>query len=215
LEGIRHIQEPIFQKAMDTLLATARSVDEAAAKMEFWFNARMDQLSETYRRNIQYLSILVGALLVLVLNVDSLFVARTLWDDPALRATIAATAEAAVNSGELQQDVTPVPVDPAAEPDTGATFDEARNSIDQLLNLRLPIGWELAAVEGGCADPTANPAECNNARNLWNLLPGNNSSWLGIILWKIAGYAITVIAIAQGAPFWFELLNRLARGRAT
>lgn len=215
MEGIRHIQEPIFQKAMDTLLATARSVEEAAAKMEFWFNARMDQLSETYRRNIQYLSIFVGLFMVLLLNVDSLHVARTLWDDPALRATIAATAQASIDSGALQTDVTPVPVQPGAEPDTGEAFEEARNSIDQLLSLRLPIGWELTAVEGGCADPRVNPAECNNGRNLWNLAPGNNSGWLGMLLWKLAGYAITVIAIAQGAPFWFELLNRLARGRST
>ncbi len=215
LEGIRHIQEPIFQKAMDTLLATARSVDEAAAKMEFWFNTRMDQLSETYRRNIQYLSIVVGLLMVLTLNVDSLHVARTLWDDPALRATIAATAQASIDNDSLQPDLNPTPAEPGAEPNTGAAFNEARDSIDQLLTLRLPIGWELAEVEGGCADPSLNPTECNNPRNLWNLLPANNSSWLGMWVWKIVGYAITVIAIAQGAPFWFELLNRLARGRSS
>jgi hypothetical protein len=216
MEGIRHIQDPIFQKAMDTLLATARSVDEAAAKMEFWFNARMDQLSDTYRRNIQYLSILIGMLMAITLNVDSLHVARTLWDDPALRATIAATAQASIDNGTLQNDINAQP-QPGIEGETTSddALQAARNSIDELLNLRLPIGWELTAVEGGCATPSENPAECNNPRNLWNLLPTNNPDWLGMILWKLAGYAVTIIAIAQGAPFWFELLNRLARGRSS
>lgn len=219
LEGIRHIQEPIFQKAMDTLLATARSVDEAAAKMEFWFNTRMEQLSETYRRNIQYLSLFIGLLMALTLNVDSLHIARTLWNDPALRAAIAATAQANIESGRFQQGSTPTTPqfneETPSDTTTGELVNNAYNSISDLLNLRLPIGWEIIEVEGGCADPASNPAECSNSRNLWNLIPANNSDWLSLLMWKLGGYIITIIAIAQGAPFWFDLLNRLARGRSS
>jgi hypothetical protein len=216
LEGVRHIQDPVFQKAMDTLLATARSVEEAAAKLEFWFNARMDQLSENYRRNIQYLSLFVGVILVLLLNADSLHLARTLWADPAVRTTIAAAAAVSVQNSQPPV-TTPVPDDLSAitppTPTTDELTDSARATIDQLLNLRLPLGWELTAVESGCFGETRDAASCDNPRNLWNLAPANNPDWFGLLLRKLAGYIVTVIAIAQGAPFWFDLLNRIARGR--
>jgi hypothetical protein len=225
LEGIRHIEDPVFQKALDVLLATARSIEEAEAKIEFWFNARMEQLTETYKRNIQYLSLLIGLLLAVGLNVDSLQVATTLWNDPAIRATIAGIAQEQVQSGSLanqiqqtqqQQDLqaqTPADADaPPPSPDTGALVDAAQQTIEQLLNLRLPIGWEFNTVEAGCFLGAANDAQCRNTRNLWNLLPANNPDWLGLLWRKLLGYAITVVAVAQGAPFWFDLLNRLARG---
>lgn len=227
LEGIRHIQEPVFQKAMDVLLATARSLEEAEAKIEFWFNSRMEQLTETYKRNIQYLSLLVGVLLAIGLNVDSLNVASTLWSDPAIRTAIAAIAQEQVDSGALrseleqtQQQQEAVQAQATAAPDgetpagptTDQLVDEAQATIDQLLNLRLPIGWEFTPIDAGCFAPESAPPECRNGRNIWNLLPANNPDWLGLLWRKVLGYAITVIAIAQGAPFWFDLLNRVARG---
>jgi hypothetical protein len=231
LEGIRHIQEPVFQKALDTLLATARSVEEASAKLEFWFNTRMDQLSEVYRRNIQYLSLFIGLMLALLLNADSLHIARTLWEDPAVRVAISAAAQAAVQSGQLSSEIqqsqaqqnaiqgTPVPgADPAANPDVSQPSntdlaDEVRLTINQLLGLRLPLGWELTPVEG-CQTPEADTDLCSNPRNFWSFVPANNPDWFGLILRKLAGYIITIIAVAQGAPFWFDLLNRLARGNS-
>jgi hypothetical protein len=243
LEGIRYIQDPFFQKAMDTLLATAKSVEEAAVKVEGWFDTRMGQLSDTYKRNIQYLSLLIGLLLALFLNVDTLHVARTLWDDPYLRSAIADTATASLESGELQRQleesrrqlqdaqatlsappadpmVTPAPIDPNAPIDAQTAqqaeapnaTDEVRESIDNLLSLRLPVGWVLLPVEGGCFTDAVNAAECRDPRNLWNFLPGNNPDGFGIFIRKIIGIIITMIAVAQGAPFWFDLLNRLAHG---
>ncbi|MCA9905387.1 MAG: hypothetical protein KC547_16140 [Anaerolineae bacterium] len=221
LEGIRHIEDPVFQKAMDTLLATAHSVEEAAAKLEFWFNTRMEQLSDTYKRNIQYLSLIVGLLLAFILNADSLHVARTLWDDPALRDTLAATARESLSSGTLgteidqtqqQRDTLVTPEQTEQVPSNADLAQEAQSTIDQLLSLRLPIGWELTAVQGGCFQAGVNSEVCDNGRNMWNLLPANNPGWLGLIVRKILGYLITMVAVAQGAPFWFDLLNRLARG---
>ncbi len=49
-------------------------------------------------------------------------------------------------------------------------------------------------------------------RNLWLLDPANNPNWLGLIVRKLLGVVVTVIAIMQGAPFWFDLLQRLVRG---
>src|SRR5690606_37589352 len=161
LDGIRHIQNPVLQKALETLLASARSIEEAQDKIEFWFNSRMEQLSETYKKNIQYLSLIIGALLVILLNVDSLFVARALWDDPAVRETLVATARTQLESGQLEQSITEsqtsleqaqtppaVPEatsDPTSQGETSATSDavtesaqQVQDTVQSLLDLRLP-----------------------------------------------------------------------------
>jgi hypothetical protein len=236
LEGIRYIEDTTFRKAMETLLASARSLEEAEAKIEFWFNARMDQLSELYRRRLGILSLLVGMLLTVTFNIDSLYLARSLWDDPALRAAIAATAQQSIDSGRLQQqlqqsqealqfapdtqgtfDANAQAVDPRAEA-IGDTFNQVRtvsDSLFSLLNLRLPVGWDYIEIAAGCPQTDLIPDPCAETRNLWNLLPGNNPDWMGILVAKILGWLVTIVAISQGAPFWFDLLNRIARGRST
>jgi hypothetical protein len=35
---------------------------------------------------------------------------------------------------------------------------------------------------------------------------------LGLWVLKIFGIALTTIAVAQGAPFWFDLIRKLTRG---
>jgi hypothetical protein len=236
LDGVGRIGHPMFQKAMQTLLASARTVEEAAARVEFWFNARMEQLSERYRRHIQALSLLVGLLIALLLNVDTLYLARTLWDDPALRQTISLTAAQQVRTGQLQEQIQesraaldaaqaePTPAPPPAEgtapaPDTftaQAAQPENAASVEDtlftLLDLRLPIGWTFAPIAAGCPSQIL-PDPCADTRNLWTLLPGNTPGWAGALVLKLIGLLMTMIAVAQGAPFWFDLLNRLARGR--
>ena len=45
----------------------------------------------------------------------------------------------------------------------------------------------------------------------WNGLPDDPVAWLKMVL----GWAITIAAISLGAPFWFDLLSKVARLRGT
>ncbi len=90
---------------------------------------------------------------------------------------------------------------------------EAQESLQVLLDLQLPLGWEWQIVtdsmvrtslQAGLSDPRTNP------RNLWNFTQ-INGNWLGLLIQKIVGILASTIAAAQGAPFWFDLLNRLAK----
>jgi hypothetical protein len=90
---------------------------------------------------------------------------------------------------------------------------EAQETVQVLLDMQLPLGWEWQVVtpsliqkslELGLQDPRSNP------RNLWNLTQ-INGSWFGFVIQKIVGILAATIAAAQGAPFWFDLLNRLTK----
>jgi hypothetical protein len=287
LDGLRQVNDGAFKTALQVIVSSAQTVDQAQANIGTWFDQRMDQLSEAYKHNLTLLTLGIGLVLALLLNADSLQLARSLWEDPTLRdsvsqvvqATSAQIAQQAAQAAQEQQNLltaTPVPGNAAAESATGTSISaqavaqsasQITNTLTQLTSLNLPIGWEFTPVEGGCfintdankpavtatpegLSPTATalpptatateislsvtetvtptetastgqtpvigaaqqvivPAECASQRNLWLLLPGNSPDWFGSILRKLIGFAVTVIAIGQGAPFWFDLIRRL------
>ncbi|MFO7321395.1 MAG: hypothetical protein DIU68_006675 [Chloroflexota bacterium] len=251
LQGMRNVESPEFQRALDTLLKTARNIEEARLRLETWFDKSMEQVTETYRRLMQYISLGVGLALAILLNVDTLQLARTLWDDPAIRETLVIAADSALTTGELARQIeaattglaeaTPAPTQvlpdpndpggaadfiPDLTPQPAPTLEDQREAlldlgesaattaltIENLLSLRLPIGWHYTIVEETA--PLALGADpLTDTRNLWNYIPTNNpANWLGLFFRKLIGIALTTIAVSQGAPFWFDLMNRIARG---
>lgn len=240
LDGIRRITDDGFRSAMQTILITARNLDEARAKLSQWYDDNMDRVSAAYKDRVQLYSLAVGCAIAVILNVDALFLARTLWNDDALRASVAAAArefetpemENAASGAALYGPHDPAiyaimiaeetPEAPTATPsededtldDIIADAQEVDDTLQQLLDLNLPMGWQYVEITDamiqesralGISDPT------ENARNLWNFVPGNSDSWLWLWLQKLMGIAGTTLAIAQGAPFWFDILNRLTR----
>ena len=239
LAGIDEINDPAMRTALQTLVGPAHSLEEAEVRIESWFNSNMDRLSASYRRRMAWVSVLAGLLLAILLNADTLYMGRVLWTDPALRDALAASADLAANSGSLADSIaraernqdaqlpaaTPTPdangtfsanaqANPNGQPSTVDLAFQVGYALQDLLELRLPMGWTYEPVEGGCPQADSIPNPCNNGRNLWLLLPLGNPAWFTDLLIKAAGILITVIAIAQGAPFWFDLLGRIARGRA-
>jgi hypothetical protein len=92
---------------------------------------------------------------------------------------------------------------------------QVSDTVQKLIDLQLPIGWEYTPITqellatsqlAGLPDPR------NNLRNTWNFIPGNNPDWFTNLVRKIIGFAATMVAVAQGAPFWFDLLRRLSGG---
>ncbi len=214
LIGLKQVQNSFFQQALEAVLSSVKTLAEAEVKMEEWFNNSMTRVSEAYTRRMQYQSLLVGFLLALILNVDTLNLAATLWNDPALRQAVAVAAEQSAERAQ-RADI----ADPGSEQSADLTqsAQRAQATVEDLLDLRLPIGWEFTPPAAADNDSPAivevNPND--DLRDLSNLLPGYNPDWLGFLLRKIVGLGVTMIAIAQGAPFWFNLLNRLARGGRT
>ncbi len=75
---------------------------------------------------------------------------------------------------------------PAQAGEPSLTFQQIKDEINEL---GIPLGWSAATVP-------ANP----------------DLSWL---LQKIIGILATVFAISQGAPFWFDMLNKVTNLRST
>lgn len=208
--GIRQINNPYFKEAMLTVLSTSQDLGQAKEKLKQWFNDGMDRVSDTFSRNLRWISLTVGLLIAVVLNVDALYIARTLWNDPALRAGVVAAA-AAADIEAMQTSVTEADDAAAAEDVDLETISEAaeaaRETLTLILDLRLPLGWNGDDLSGNPDDPRV-----GDARYFWNYNPANYEHWLGLVFLKLVGLLGTAIATAQGAPFWFGLLRQLSGG---
>jgi hypothetical protein len=94
--------------------------------------------------------------------------------------------------GAAERRVTLVRPAPAGDDTTEA--DRLRSAYNDVAGLGLPIGWSRTAPP---TDPRAIPATFGD----WML--------------KVLGILLTAFAISQGAPFWFDLLNKFMVVRST
>ncbi|MBN2386662.1 MAG: hypothetical protein JXB85_06540 [Anaerolineales bacterium] len=214
---------PELKATLTTLLQNAETVAEkgeqavAAARtsVEGWFNNAMDRLSGAYKRKAQLVSFIIGIAFALLLNVDSINIATSLWREPTLRQAIVAQADQYL-------DVTAeIVTDTGESADINLSISDLK---DQLAFLTLPFGWHTAPFDTGgkqCAyiplsanqvigfpsvDSNGN-AICKQIDNIPIDLPG----WLS----KVFGILISGFAAAQGAPFWFDLLRKMVNVRGT
>ena len=183
----------------------------ARKNVEDWFDDAMTRLSGWYKRKAQLSAFLIGLFLAILLNVDSIQVASSLWREPTLRQQLVAQAEA------YAKNTTTLPANgDGSQPTYGKTVAELQ---DQLKSLSIPFGWEtkayvLQAGESCRIIPVGNNAiwgmgsgdVCKQVSNA----PVDATGWLS----KIAGILISAIAAAQGAPFWFDVLKRLVNVRS-
>ena len=88
--AIAAIGNPQLQKALQGMADRAGGdLNKLRAEISEWFDDGMDRLSGIYKRRIQVWSFVIALLLCVVLNIDSLRIAKTLWEEPAVAASIA------------------------------------------------------------------------------------------------------------------------------
>jgi hypothetical protein len=160
-----------------------------------WIDKSLTVAGESYKRNIVWLSFGLGIFVAVAFNIDTLRVTERLYQDKDLRdqATMMATTIVQSATPELPEKCAKLKA--AKEPLTAEC-----ETVDALLNAvakrndslgKLPIGW-----------------------NDWthfseSAIPGGNWDW--VRAW--VGWLLTAMAVSLGAPFWFDLLNKLVNVR--
>ncbi len=169
-------------------------VDEAGGDLEklkknitTWFDSSMQRVSGWYRRKVETIILVIAILVSFVVGIDSILVAKTLWANPALRAMAVAAAEKAVND--------PPPGLPTQPPAQGS--QPAARSLDQVAGDMKTLQTQLDALE------------LPRVPYIWG---DNFVDWL---MAHFFGFIITSVALSLGAPFWFDLLNKLVSLRSS
>jgi len=191
--------------------------------LESWFEETMDRASTWYKKHIQFILFFVGLAISIAFNVDTLKIIERLEKDPKLRQQL-------VQQGEAFQDAHP-------DLDKKLLLQESENNRflahhskneilenDSLRNKRLTDSLELAnylelkAKRDKLFDQ-ANLLIKNDINHVHHSLglgweTYDSSSFLGIF-YSMVGWMVTALALSLGAPFWFDLLNRLMKLRGS
>ncbi|MBV9812346.1 MAG: hypothetical protein JO326_06315 [Acetobacteraceae bacterium] len=109
-------------------------IDALRAHLERWFDDAMDRLSGIYARISQYTMLVLGVVLALAMNVDSVRMARTLWLDAPLQDGASVQLVAAATAAASQPNFRP---------------DGVKDALHQIQALPLPIGWSGESAPGG------------------------------------------------------------------
>ncbi len=174
---------PLKSSLVSILKTANNNLDTARKNIEDWYDSTMYRSTVIYQRNMWGFSLLLGVTIAVSLNVDTIAVGTNLWHDSALRTAVASAAAKYVTDGKQQDAYT------------------------QINSINLPIGWQVAAAPAGAPailGRTFTPID-------WTTRSPEQSARFGDYFSKLAGWLITALAAAQGAPFWFDLLRKLTQ----
>jgi hypothetical protein len=183
-------QSNIRDVLLTQISAANGDLDKLRTGLAMWFDSAMDRVGGLYKRNLQFISVVVGIALSILFNADSLSVSRALWQDPALRASMVAEAQRKID--DARKNPPPAQTQPAS--DATATPDPAAEQLkiaESLANVRAAYDNANAALE-----PLPIGWHGTEFASFWE--------WLT----RPMGWLVTGLAVSLGAPFWFDLLSK-------
>jgi hypothetical protein len=172
-------------------------------KVENWFDSSMVRISGTLKKRYSRPATLIVAIIITVfLNADSISLSKYLYSNPEARAKIAMQAYNTSKDTNLIMQIQQLKTNADTSSKNEMSSEELKNTMinkisemdkaKQGLNEVLPLTWK--------------PGELKDA--------GGNFSGL-LLFSKITGLLATILAIMMGAPFWFDLLNKISNMRST
>lgn len=162
--------------------------------IENWYDDQMDRISGWYRQHTSRVILIVAAIVVPLLNIDTISIVKQVSCESGLRAAIAGQIEKNPNVTEQE--------------------------IVQNVFANISVGWRTSrevqpCPAGGGATPSASSDKKAVTTPAQAVLHWQVARWYFWSFWllKVLGLALTTVALAQGAPFWFDLLKSIVNVR--
>lgn len=208
-------------------------INKARANVEAWYDDAMDRVSGWYKRRTHIILIIMGLVAAFVLNIDTIQITKALLYNDTLRKSVADAAQKYINENPAP---TPAPTAaPTSTPDPAAAEAASQDAAveqsrlakakinqvrGELNSLGLPIGWPFEPKETDekyTSIPDVKERKAQYAKDLdaYDTDPRRWPSGFYSGMLKILGLVLTGLAVSQGAPFWFDLLNKFMVIRST
>lgn len=160
-----------------------------------WYDTAMERSRGIYKRKIQKVVIYTSIVVTAFLNADTIRIVQALSNNEAVLANTVDAALIQTNGPSS-----------TSEPNlSDKNFQTATKLLEdsayKLENVGIPLGWDSYELE-----QLQQPS-----KSVWFAI------WGGMIYFfmKAVGLGATAIAASLGAPFWYDILNKLARIRTS
>jgi hypothetical protein len=155
--------------------------------LEQWYDDTMDRVTSWYKKWTQVISIVVGFVLAFTFNVDTILIIQNLSKSPEARARYIEMAKKMDDNYNSSNGSTT---------DRAIPIDSLKKNYDSL---------KAEAIQAGDVLSISRKTP----------LGWNPSSWFPEGPMSLTGWLITALALSFGAPFWFDLLNKLMKLRSS
>ncbi len=214
------------------------NLEDFRKRLENWFDTTMERVTGWYKRMSQRYAFVIGLLIAMTFNVDTISIVRMLSTDKSAREQIVNMASDYITNHPDYKSGTP-----GSDSDYVANMDSLVKVADTLLNQQiyntsniLGMGWVLPTTYQPRFEFTSlkyNKAEYKLANKVYDRLLDKNyrkevpaaklcwcdkSRFLLCMIFnplKFLGFLLTAFAMTLGAPFWFDILKRLVSIRST
>ncbi|MBM0740573.1 hypothetical protein JOY44_02900 [Phormidium sp. CLA17] len=228
----------LARRAQTKVQGTEKQINEFRNEVSVWFDRSMNRASGVYKRNAKGVAIMIGFIIAILSNADTFHIIGRLSGDDDLRHVITQRAASVTQRSDIntsgQSEVTQENLR-ALKRETNAVLQE----------IAFPIQWtptnltqQFDCLASNQPQNGETPAALNpdlTDLNKWSsfysacLPPGRavsnefNLPLFGEVVLNrflslariLLGWLVTGIAIAMGAPFWFDLLSKLMNVRNT
>lgn len=188
--------------------------------IEDWFDETMERVSGWYKKYIQVVLLFIGLVIAIIFDVDTIAIVEKLEKDPKLREQIVQQADAFIEAHpNLDQELQRAKAENALLvknlADTGTDSDSLREALDT----ESKLAYEKLKNRSDSLFNAATNLVKEDLGKANNLL-GNqiwSYQWKGFVpfLQSLFGWFLTALAISLGAPFWFDMLNKLMKLRSS
>jgi hypothetical protein len=185
---------PLKQRLETIVLGIEHDANTCNLAIEEWYDGTMERVNGLYKRDTQWILMGLGMLLAILCNANLFSVTAMLWKSQAARDQVAAVSQLYV-----------CPAGSTCSVNDMDHYRQARDSVANDLDT-VPIGWKLS-----------------NTKLYWAkvfhgdktmVAAGEHLRWIaGDWSYKFFGWLLTAIAVSLGAPFWFDMLNKIVNMR--
>jgi len=213
-------------------------IDKFKVSLEHWFDRSMEQCTEWYKRKIQVVLIVLGFLMAWFFNADTIGIIHKLSTDKKAREEMVTMATAYIQNNKN------VPVAATGATDSSAVRD-FNQKLDSLFKIKVQLDKDIAKANSLLGSgswppdsvmvldsttgkrvyiPELDAIAASRIDTLSKIALGKYYKFESCDKWSyffsmfqthFIGFLITAIAISLGAPFWFDMLNKLIQLRTS